>query len=463
MLPEELIGKTVLVGLTYVDFDGEVREQTQIHGEVVAADDVTGVVIRQPSGEDFTLPPALDAFEPAEPGEYTLRSTGEVVTDPDLLCSWTITAPPQRLSEWCDRYEDERDRYKAFADRLEDLVGDLLRNRDIDFTWVIAFAAGRSEVRDDMQDAWRSGEPLPDPLNSKVRAVGVSACVVDLGDLQDVEDLVEAEFVVDAAGSTMLAETASQDRDDPVERIAYDLPSYLVELDARRAQLPEWAAYAGLKLRIELTTPLHDAWRDVLDELPFRHPSSYPDELRHRLAETASALAAADAEVTDVLDSVEKLLDEHHESVRDGELDLPLNGITLLAYLQASELVESLVELAAELAFDYDPDDWPSWKELERRLLWLLGREGVESIAALDDFLRSALPRTRETLGRMLELAEEKEFTPWAVREDIVVWLWLVFHRADAETVELLSYHDALEYALNTLIGNPVAATGESA
>jgi len=39
------------------------------------------------------LPPDLRAFRKAEPGEYRLKSSDEVVVDPDYLASWTITRP----------------------------------------------------------------------------------------------------------------------------------------------------------------------------------------------------------------------------------------------------------------------------------------------------------------------------------------------------------------------------------
>jgi hypothetical protein len=455
---EEILGKTVLVGLTYVTAGGRVTEQTQLHGVVDFADEERGIGIRQASGEVFTLPPAFESFEPADPGEYTLRSTGEVVTDPDLLCSWTITAPPERISEWLDHYDDQLELYQAFANRLERLLRNLLRDREIEFAWLIGFDADTTDLRAEMIDAWRRGEPVANPLEGKFRTVGLKIGLFSPARFRELEELIDDEFVVDPSSSTTRAETEVSG-----QRITYDQPSYLIALDARRAELPEWAAYAGLKLRIELTTELHDSWTDLLDDLPFRHATSYPDELREALAGLASTLETADAEIGDVVDSVDRLLEEHRESVRRGELDLPLNGITLLSYLHASELVDSLVELAAEVGFRHDPDEWPAWDDLELRPLWLLRRDGVESIAELDAFLRSILPRTRETLGRLLELSEEKGFTPWTWREDMIPWLWLVFRRADAHTVELLHYRDELVYALNTLIGNPMAPTDKSA
>src|SRR5215210_6328706 len=88
-----LVGKHALVGLTYVNADGTVRRQVQVHGRITAVDETMVTMSLAGSGEVFTLPPALAAFEPAPPGEYSLRSTGEVVVDPDLLASFTITRP----------------------------------------------------------------------------------------------------------------------------------------------------------------------------------------------------------------------------------------------------------------------------------------------------------------------------------------------------------------------------------
>ncbi len=83
-----MIGKRVLVGKTYVRGD-EVIEQVQFHGVIETADERTGFALRRAdTGEWESLPPDLRAFRPAEPGEYTLSSTGEVVLDPDFIATW---------------------------------------------------------------------------------------------------------------------------------------------------------------------------------------------------------------------------------------------------------------------------------------------------------------------------------------------------------------------------------------
>jgi hypothetical protein len=82
----EFIGKTVLVGMTYVDADDNVLEQRQWHGRIESVGELLEIRVHG-SDEIRTLLPKLSA---AEPGEYHLRSTGEVVVDPDFIATWEV-------------------------------------------------------------------------------------------------------------------------------------------------------------------------------------------------------------------------------------------------------------------------------------------------------------------------------------------------------------------------------------
>ena len=88
-----LIGKRVLVGITYVDAADRPVDRRQYHGVVESADERVGFAIRVNDGTVEWLPPHLAAFSAAAPGEYRLCSTGEVVTDPDLLSRWIVRRP----------------------------------------------------------------------------------------------------------------------------------------------------------------------------------------------------------------------------------------------------------------------------------------------------------------------------------------------------------------------------------
>ncbi|MBQ9744680.1 MAG: hypothetical protein IJW19_06095 [Clostridia bacterium] len=86
---EELLGKLLLVGITYFTKDNELIEQKQFYGVVTEAND-SFIRIKQPNGTELTLPPDLSSTKRARPGEYKLCSTGEAVVNPDFHATWNL-------------------------------------------------------------------------------------------------------------------------------------------------------------------------------------------------------------------------------------------------------------------------------------------------------------------------------------------------------------------------------------
>ncbi|MGF1817930.1 hypothetical protein [Vibrio splendidus] len=87
-----MINKVLLVGITIVDNDDATVEQIQVFGSIIRADK-NGVVIKRNGIEsDFVIPPDFDNIFEAEPGEYSLRSSGEKVLNPDFISTWVINS-----------------------------------------------------------------------------------------------------------------------------------------------------------------------------------------------------------------------------------------------------------------------------------------------------------------------------------------------------------------------------------
>jgi hypothetical protein len=82
------IGKRVLVGITKMTPDGLAQEHGQLFGTLSAIDAANGLTLALSNGTTYTLPPDIRSLEEARPGEYRLRSTGEVVVDPDYTFTW---------------------------------------------------------------------------------------------------------------------------------------------------------------------------------------------------------------------------------------------------------------------------------------------------------------------------------------------------------------------------------------
>lgn len=94
-----LIGKVALVGMTRLAADGvTIIAKEQFHGVIEAADREIGIRIgcRGDSAiENIMLPPTTRPFLDAKPGNYTLKSSGVVIKNPDVTVSWTVTEPAE--------------------------------------------------------------------------------------------------------------------------------------------------------------------------------------------------------------------------------------------------------------------------------------------------------------------------------------------------------------------------------
>jgi hypothetical protein len=90
----EYIGKTVLLGITYLDHDKKLIEQKQWIGTISKFSQKEGIKIDlKNSDKPYCLPPDERGIRTAPPGVYRLHSTGEEIVNPDYLATWICTKP----------------------------------------------------------------------------------------------------------------------------------------------------------------------------------------------------------------------------------------------------------------------------------------------------------------------------------------------------------------------------------
>jgi hypothetical protein len=90
--PGQLDGKRLLVGITREHSSGEVTQE-QFLGVARIEDqgDLCLIVLECSDGQIREYPFDNRSLAIAAPGEYRLRSTGEIVTDPDFLMTWIVS------------------------------------------------------------------------------------------------------------------------------------------------------------------------------------------------------------------------------------------------------------------------------------------------------------------------------------------------------------------------------------
>ncbi len=91
-LAKALIGKSLLVGLTFLDDEGEVTERQQFYGVVIEADAHDGILLDllgAHDGDTYALPPQTSNILAAEAGVTSLEGD-----TPDFVVSWAIHGAP---------------------------------------------------------------------------------------------------------------------------------------------------------------------------------------------------------------------------------------------------------------------------------------------------------------------------------------------------------------------------------
>jgi hypothetical protein len=82
------------VGITYLRNDDTELEKIQFFGTIIKAEEKKGIIIRKANdNKEFILPPDIESISAAQPGEYRLHSTGDLIVNPDLLSVWTVNKP----------------------------------------------------------------------------------------------------------------------------------------------------------------------------------------------------------------------------------------------------------------------------------------------------------------------------------------------------------------------------------
>jgi len=96
-----MLGKQVLVAITFKDAAGHDIEYFQTHGRIVEVDAVRGIVLEKTDGFLFHLPPNLEWLKPARPGSYRLKATREVLVDPDYLSTTILQSVlPENMARY---------------------------------------------------------------------------------------------------------------------------------------------------------------------------------------------------------------------------------------------------------------------------------------------------------------------------------------------------------------------------
>ena len=116
-----------------------------------------------------------------------------------------------------------------------------------------------------------------------------------------------------------------------------------------------------------------------------------PRELRRRLFRLSALFELADEQFSELRDARAQIASDYAEDVRDGQLDIPLDQASLIAYLADPGRRQAIAKMVAASGGTILEPDAKRLVRDRRDLLRLLNRIGVTTIAQLDTYLHTEI------------------------------------------------------------------------
>ena len=271
-------------------------------------------------------------------------------------------------------------------------------------------------------------------------------------DVDVVAALLDRNFEVDAGNSV-----DKRLIHDP-DRFGYLSIHYVVSLDERRCELPEYSQFKNMKLEIQIRSILQHAWAEMEHDMGYKSVLAVPRDLRRQFARLAGILELADEQFAKIRDDLDAYRVDVESKIVDNPQTVSLNRDSLLFFVNSSE---SLANLDAELAermgytlIEACPADHSS--VLER-----FSRVGIETVADLDEACLSNSQQAIKFFDLIFDLRPAVPCS-YGVRGISLNYLWLYLITKDndfagvaklLEEYKLASYkNDSIEETAKQLI-----------
>lgn len=319
-----------------------------------------------------------------------------------------------------EEFEYLRPEYVRFTQKLDVLLRDLLRAKNIDFHLQESRTKENSSLREKIV---RSAKTGAGPLNEITDLSGLRVITYYEDDATAVAKLIESEFTVDRESSIVHSAVAAE--------FGYKSAHYVVKLSPGRAALLEWNGLADLKAEIQVRTVLQHAWAAISHKLQYKREEDVPAILKRKLFRLSALFEIADDEFVSLRDASGAVTREIGELVSSGDRSLPLDYVSLSKLLKTSSTVAELCAAAEEVGFNFDdlgfdPDPEHEDRDTISDLIQLAPLAKILTIKQFESLLNASLPWAKEYLNAQYHADGRLENLKWHVTPPFICELILI-------------------------------------
>lgn len=328
----------------------------------------------------------------------------------------TKDAVGPRAEDWTKRYVVTRPLYVQFTAKIEALLRDLLRARNLEFHLLESRTKEESSFQEKLN---RASKNYANPLAELTDLSGVRIITYYQADSDVINELVESEFEIDRENSYQPASTPSD--------FGYRSTHYVVSLAATRSQLLEWKDFGGLKAEIQVRTVLQHAWAAISHKLQYKREQDIPNQLKRKLFRLSALFEIADDEFVSLKEATGQLSQAIGEQLSSGQEDIEVNYLSVERFISQSEEVAAISASAAAAGFSFDrpeSEDHDGSDSISN-LVASLKLVEIRNIREFQLALQDAMPWAPDYFSAQYLSDKEGESSEWYVTAPFVCQLIL--------------------------------------
>ena len=241
----------------------------------------------------------------------------------------------ERLKEAEEWYIEKQPLYKLLAEKVTDLIEEVLDERSINYYLV--------DFRGKTVESFKNKIKIIPRIDFKQiqDLAGIRVITYIDSEAKEVCKILEGIFKIDKERSSDISERLG------IDKVGYRSIHYVATLPQERCNLPEFKKFESLCFEIQVRTILQDAWAEIQHDKQYKFKGVLPNEIQRRVSVLSGLLEIADKE----FDSISRQIDQYNrdvsESTKEGELRISINTSSLRQYLSnkyEDEIKKGLIE-----------------------------------------------------------------------------------------------------------------------
>ncbi len=237
-------------------------------------------------------------------------------------------------------YKNNRERYKELANNVENIIKEMLIEKDIYYHSI----ASRAKQVDSFQRKAKR-EKYTEPLKEITDLAGIRIITLFEKDVYEISDLIKEVFIIDYENSEDKADLLDADK------MGYKSVHYIANVTKELVDAELYEQFKDLKFEIQIRSILQHAWAEIEHDRNYKLKGNLPKHLQRRFYALSGMLEMADREFNLLAEEVDEYKKKVKELTRNGEIDIEIKPTSLQKYL-LSKFREEVNDGILEPTFD---------------------------------------------------------------------------------------------------------------